>query len=174
MRLVSSRSVRSALFILFAAFAVFALVFWPAVAFGQEGVQAIPPGEDVIVSVKKGEPSPISGQVFSTDTALRWGNWLEQYRVRLTLDVALERKLCETETSYQERVLAAEKKHAAEVLRLYQQEIAVKHARIQELEKEIESPPWYRTPEFGAALGAGATLGAVILGVVIVNSGSGG
>jgi hypothetical protein len=135
-------------------------------------ISRIPPGEDVITVVRKGDPAPYTGQLFDPSTAIRWGNALEQYKVRLKIDIEAVESTCTVEKDYRDKLLATEKTHASEVLRLHQVELEAARKRAQALEAELDNPPWYRTVGFGAALGGAAALGAVILGVVIVNSGS--
>lgn len=53
-----------------------------------------PPGDDKIVVVHKGDPSPFTGQLYDDATAVRWASWLEQYKGRYALDLKLEEDTC--------------------------------------------------------------------------------
>ena len=133
------------------------ILLLPVPVLAQEApINTFPPGEDKIVPVSAGDPVPFSGQLFDDDTAIRWGNWLEQYRLRLPLDVALQKKVDEARITALEGTLQTEREAAQESQRLYAE-------RIKSLEEQLVSPPWYSTPEFGIAVGVVSTL--AIIGV---------
>ena len=116
-------------------------------------VQANPPGDDVITVVKKGEAAPYTGQLFDQPTALRWANWLQQYRLRLDLDVRREKDLCLQQVQYEVTLRDSERDRGRKVesdlmLRLERSEKARLHA-----EEEARNPPWYRAPLFNIGLG---------------------
>jgi hypothetical protein len=54
--------------------AAFLFFAFPA---GAQPLTAVPPGEDQIFVVAKGQPAPVQGQLFDTPTAIRWGNYLQ-------------------------------------------------------------------------------------------------
>lgn len=140
---------------------VAALVLLSSVTcFAEEPITDIPPGDDKIVSVAKEEKAPFSGQLFSSDTALRWANWLQQYKLRLRVDVQKEIEVCKATTDYKDKVVQIEKARAAKVEedlvdRLQRAETARLTA-----EEEARNPAWYKTREFGLVLGVLGT-GAV-------------
>lgn len=130
----------------------------------EDGIATIPPGDDVIKTLKKGALAPFSGQLFSTDTAMRWGFWLQQYKLRLREDVLAEISRCEVELEYDAKVLAAEKVLRVTLVtdmtaRLTRSETA----RIQ-AEDDARNPGFFRTVEFGLILGVG---GAVVVAVAV-------
>lgn len=107
----------------------------------------VPPGEDIIIPITKGEISPIDGQLFSTESAIRWGNYLQQCRVRLTADVQLQANKDQEQINYLNQVVALEQKKYDTVVPDYQK-------RLQDAETALAAPtPWYKTVTFGVALG---------------------
>lgn len=128
-------------------------------------IEAIPPGPDKITPLRKGQLAPHDGQLFDVSTAIRWGNWLQQYKYRLVWDVEKEQQLCRAETTYRDRALEIEEERAAEVeddmtARLLRSEKARLAA-----EEEARNPPWYSTWTFGTVTGVVVT--AVIFGVAV-------
>ncbi len=146
---------------------LFVLLFLlPASAFGQEfpPILTIPPGNDNIVVVKKGEPVPFTGQLLDGPTALRWANWLEQYRTRLKLDVQFQKQFDAAELKAVNTQLDAERKKYLEVTKLYE-------TKISELEKKLEKPvPWYKTSEFGFSMGVLVSLVVVVSGAALISA----
>lgn len=130
-----------------------------------QAIPAFPPGEDKIVPLKKGDPAPYAGQLFDPATAIRWGNWLQQYQLRLKTDVETQKKVDEAQITYLNKILELERKQYTTVTTDYK-------GRLQRAEAELQSPAWYRTPAFGVAVGILGTLGAVALGVAVVRAGS--
>ena len=117
-------------------------------------VQAIPPGDDTIVSVKQGEPAPFTGQLFENNTAIRWGHYLEQYKYRLTADVALQMKLSQADVDYQKKLLVLEQEKYTKV-------VAELEAKNQALQVQVSDPPFYTRVWFGITVGVVAAFGAV-------------
>lgn len=144
-----------------------ALVLLPQLAWGQAPpVKEIPPGEDVIVPVKKGTPAPIDGQIFSPETALRWANWLQQYKLRLDWDVKYAESVCKEETSYRDKLLTIEKERSAATEKSLRDELLKSEQGRIAAEEEVRSgPPWYNTAEFGIVLGTVVTAGAFALSI---------
>jgi len=124
--------------------AILLLLIIPANASAQIPVVTFPPGEDRIVAVKKGDPTPYDGQLFDTNTAIRWGNWMQQYQVRLKLDVETQKALDAAQISYLNEVIKLERQRYTTVTDDYQKRI---HA--------LEAPtPWYGTQTFSFVMGA--------------------
>ncbi len=116
----------------------------------------VPPGEDRIEVVKKGDPAPYTGQLFDQATALRWANWLQQYKVRLALDLELQRKTMQADVDYQKKLVAiGEEKYTRAVGALETENKALK--------LELANPPFYKTTWFGVIVGAVAMGSAVAL-----------
>ncbi len=157
----------------------FLLLLIPSLAFAQEKpapspdppaaklppIQAIPPGDDVIVPLRKGQVAPFTGQLFDPNTSLRWGNWLQQYKYRLKWDVTAVQNKCAIEMTYRDSLLLIEKDRAKKVeldltTRLGRSEQARLNA-----EEELRNPPWYSTTTFGVVIGAVAT--AAVFGIAV-------
>jgi hypothetical protein len=120
-----------------------------------EPLKDIPPGEDKIVPVKEGEKAPYGGQLFDNPTALRWANWLQQYKVRLHEDVELSEKRCAADMD------AAQARYAI-TQRVLERQIAQQAVVIQRQDEQLAKPqPWYTTWWFGAIAGSAITAGAV-------------
>lgn len=136
-------------------------------------IQAIPAGEDKIVSLKKGEPAPFDGQLYSPSTALRWAHWLMQYKYRLVWDVELERKVCTEEKTYRDNLLVIEKDRTSKVETSLRTALRESETERLEAEEAARNPPWYSTMEFGMVMGAVVTAGVVALAVWAVDAGTG-
>lgn len=120
-------------------------------------IQVIPPGDDKIVPLKKGEPAPYDGQFFDNNTALRWGNWLLQYKFRLKADVELTQKLGATDVElWKNKYSLVEEKYTL-VTKDYQKRVADLETQTEKLRFEIANPSWYRSPLFGFVLGVVVT-----------------
>lgn len=133
------------------------LSFLPLSAFADPPpVVPIPPGDDRIEPLKKGDPAPYSGQLFDPATALRWGNFLQQYKYRLQYDLELQHKMMQADIDYQKRLVAiGDEKYARSVGAL--------ETENKELKMQLADPPFYRTVWFGVVVGAIAMGGAVAL-----------
>lgn len=155
----------------------FLLVFLlPAVVFAQQPpvpssdresppVEAIPPGDDDIVSLKKGQPAPFDGQLFGSLTALRWANWLQQYKYRLIWDVEKEQSVCTVEKKYRDDLLVAEEERAKKVETDLNERLARSEQARLDAEEEVRNPPWYSTTTFGVVVGVVAT--AAVFGLAV-------
>jgi hypothetical protein len=128
-------------------------------------IQTIPPGDDVIAPLRKGQAAPFTGQLFGPNTALRWGNWLQQYKYRLKWDVAAVQNKCTIEINYQSSLLTIEKDRAQKV----ETDLTTRLGRSEEArlnaEEEARNPPWYSTTAFGVIIGAVAT--AAVFGIAV-------
>ena len=132
--------------------AVVLLLLLPRTAFAQTPpLEAVPPGDDVIVAVKKGDTAPLAGQLFDQATALRWGNYLQQCKLRLVADVDLQRKIDEAKLDYLKQIIDLEAKKYTEVTSDYQ-------ARLKAAESEGLNPPFYKTVWFGITIGVVSTV----------------
>jgi len=140
------------------------LLVFPSTARAQS-VESIPPGPDKIQPLQLKEPAPYSGMLYDYDTALRWGNWLKQYQLRLKIDVEAEKKKCDVELAAGRKILAltegahkeSERDLKARVLKLEQRNV--------ELEKELRNPSWYNTRTFGVIVGV--TGSALLFGLSV-------
>lgn len=137
---------------LFRAVAVLLLVLLPANALAQAApLEPVPPGDDVILPVKKGDTVPLAGQLFDQATAIRWGNYLQQCKMRLVADVELQKKVDDAQITYLNQVLALEREK-------YNQVVTDYRLRLGKAEAEVLSPPFYKTVWFGVTLGVVTTL----------------
>jgi len=123
----------------------------------------IPPGEDKIEPITQGQVSPFSGQVFDNKTALRWGNYLQQCKVRLELDPELVRKQLQAEIEGLEKRSHLQQWANQQILDSYK-------LRVQALEREVASPPFYKTPWFGLTLGVLGTVAVAGTTALVISS----
>lgn len=146
-------------------------VLAPRAALGDTGIQDIPAGSDNIVALGEGKTAPFSGQLFDHPTALRWANWLLQYRLHLDQLQKLMSDRAEADKRLHLRQLdAVSQAHTVEVnwYKLQAQQQAGENAK---LKLEIASPPFYKTMWFGFAVGAIVTGFAVGLGAGVMSAG---
>lgn len=132
----------------------------------------IPPGEDIIQVLRKGQGAPFDGLLFDNSTALRLGNYVEQARLHAELCYKTWRETREAEQVYWRGLLEVEQEASEEVksdLRVRLERVEEENARLQgELSK---GPPWYNTRTFGVVLGATGTAIMVVTGAVLINAG---
>lgn len=134
--------------------AVVVLLLLSSSAHASEGkLQDIPPGQDLIVSIQKGEQAPFTGQLFNVDTAMRWGNWLMQYKHRLTLDVDREKRLCAAELKYQHQLLSIEEEKSLKLTNDLKGRLMRSEKRNALLQDDINHPSFWDSIEFGLVLG---------------------
>jgi hypothetical protein len=146
--------------------AVLLVVSFTSMSARAEGdVVSVPPGDDVILPVVKGQPSPISGQVFSPETALRWANWLKQYQLVLKLNHEYDTKICKANTDFLQTNLDQERARYKVVSEDYQKRLAAAQDENNQLRLQLASPPWYNTVWFGVGLGVLTTSVAVGMGI---------
>jgi hypothetical protein len=127
------------------------LLLAPGDVCGQVKVPANPPGDDVIVPLSAGEKAPFSGQLFDTDTSIRWGNWLQQYQLRLEYEASTQAAINKARQDYYDKSLVVERDKYEKVTQ--QQRDTIVH-----LEKELaDSPRWYESFTFGLVVGVVAT-----------------
>jgi len=118
-----------------------------------------PPGDDRIVPLRNGQVAPFDGQLFDTNTALRWGNWMQQYQLRMKVDVETQKQLDMAQINYLNQVLELERKQYATVTTDYQKKVS-------DLEKQLQTPPpFYRTQTFSFVMGAVVMTGVFALSV---------
>lgn len=133
-------------------------------------VEAIPPGDDVIEIVLQGKPAPFTGQLFSPETALRWGNWLSQYKLRLQKDVALERDLCKAKVDYQLSLREIEQDRTKTIMDDQRGRMLRLEGMNAKLQDQINDPSFWSSMEFGVILGVlGSTAVAVAVGLAAAN-----
>lgn len=116
----------------------------------------IPPGVDRIVPLKLKMPAPFEGQLFDNNTALRWANWLKQYKLRLQVDVEEQKKLCLVSTTALKKELVVEQDKYKETVLIYNKQVA-------DLKQAIGETPWYKSIWVGAVLGAVTTATATFV-----------
>lgn len=139
---------------------LFVLLLSSAVHAQDSGIVTIPPGDDLIIRMDKGEEAPYDGQLFSTDTALRWGFWLQQYRLRLKLDVGTAEKKCKVHLEFKDKELQIEKSRYAAVEEDLEARLVRSEQHSLEWQDEAMNPSFFRTFEFGLLVGVVIT-GAV-------------
>lgn len=151
--------------------AVVALVLLPRLAFADPPtIQSIPPGDDKIVVVHEGEKAPFSGQLFDSATALRWGNWLEQYKAALSIEVARDQQICKANLDFDTKVAAIEKTRTDGIEKdLRKRLLDSEQARVK-LQDQIDHPPFYKEFWFQASVGVVVTLGATYAAAKVLSS----
>lgn len=136
----------------------------------EAAVQDIPPGPDNIVSVRKDEKAPFAGQLFDAPTALRWANWLQQYKLQLRTDVEAQKKICAADVALGQKKLEVEQDKNLTITGDLRHQLTTKDTRISDLEKAADSPPFYKTFWFGATIGVVVTGALFGLGVWAAHS----
>lgn len=140
----------------------------PCRAMALDPVMDIPPGEDRILVLGKDVPAPWAGQLYSNETALRWANWLQQYRLRLTQSEQYGRaRLQAAETLCARKAEITATGHA-DAIKLYQERINTQQAQIASLRAEIADPPFYKKVWFGFVAGVVVTGLAVGIGGALI------
>ena len=134
-------------------------------------IKAIPAGADDIVTIKKGEEAPFSGQLYSPDTAIRWLNYMDQYRSKTQLLLDTYKRVCEVELNYRDSVLVAHKAAAADI----KKDLEARLLRVEEqnaiLQAELaKGPKWYNSRGFGITLGVVGTLGITALSIWAISA----
>lgn len=144
---------------------ILAVVLCASTAQASEPIKSIPPGDDVIVVLNKNEKAPFSGQLYSYGTALRWGNWLSQYKLRLEIDVEAEKKACEIQLSYSRRLYDAEEERNQRVETDLRSRLQKAEGARLVAEERARNPPFYETFTFGFVVGLVVTggIGAVVV-----------
>lgn len=136
-----------------AAMAATALLLYTGSSFAQE-VAAVPPGQDQIVPVRKGEVVPFDGQLFDNNTSLRWANWLVQYKNLVKTNHTLDQQVCAADTKLADTKYELLQKQYDAVTKDLQD-------KLNKAQTEAASPPWYRTVGFGIAVGVVSSLAVV-------------
>jgi hypothetical protein len=127
-------------------------------------LKPIPPGDDRIVPLNEGKKAPFSGQLYDPATALRWANFLEQYRLQLDLCYKTSGELQQLERTYWQSVVRIEEGAHKEIRLDLQTRLERVEKRNAELEGELlKGPPWYETRTFGVVLGFVGGVGVVAL-----------
>jgi len=143
---------------------VFVLVFlFPAFCFAQvptiksRPIETIPAGDDKIVPLPRGEKAPFTGQLYEPATALRWANWLGQYKLRLKEDLQLQQQMCQLDHDYQVSRLSLEKEAFERVETDLRTRVLNTEQMNLQLKEELLNAPWYNTRGFGVVIGVIAT-----------------
>ena len=125
-------------------------------------IVTLPPGDDVIKPLAKGKPAPFTGHLFDTDTAMRWGFWLQQYKLRLKVDVDATQKACDIKLDHGKelRMLEANRNERIEG-DLRTRLVRSEKGRIG-AEYDARNPSFFRSMEFGLVLGVVVTAGGAI------------
>jgi len=125
-----------------------------------------PPGDDQITALSAGQRAPFDGQLFSTDTAIRWGFRLERLRLELDESVLLEQRRCAVQINLLETRLELEDERREYQLTLLRDALAAERALSEDLATRLsdaQDVPWYES--WGFAYGMGV-LSAVLVGGV--------
>ena len=116
-------------------------------------IATIPPGEDVIIQLGKGEPAPYRGSLFDVNTSIRWGFWLQQYKLRLKEDVVKEQRACKIKLEYKDKELSITKVHSAAVQKDLQSRVLRTEKRAVAAEDDARNPSFFKTFQWGLIVG---------------------
>lgn len=121
----------------------------------------IPAGADKIIPMRKGEAAPVDGQLFDNDTALRWANWLVQYKTVVKQNAEMQKRLCQIDVNLANEKLLIEQDKNKKI-------IPDLEAKLAAAKEASEHPPFYKTATFGLAVGATiASLAAVGIAIAV-------
>lgn len=126
-------------------------------------VVAVPSGDDQISAVHKDEKAPFQGQLFSNDTALRWANWLVQYKNLVHMNEDIQKKLCTIQTDTLQSKLDLERKQYQEVTQEMLKDLKV-------AQEQAANPPFYKTATFGLVMGVVGAVALVAGSAALVNA----
>jgi len=115
---------------------------------------AVPEGPDIHGFLRKGATAQYDGFLFDSPTALRWGNWLNLWKLRYQIDFEMQQRVCSVNTDLLKEQLKAEQQRSAYVVETYRAQL--------ELERKKNDQPWYRSFEFGVGAGVAGSLVLVI------------
>jgi hypothetical protein len=138
-------------------------------AVADTSIRDIPPGEDRIQVLREGDKAPYTGQLFDSNTAMRWANWIFQYKFRLKADVEYEKNKCAIDADYFKKVHILERDKYTSVTTDYQNRMAQQQDTINTLQIEIRHPPFFKTVWFGFIAGALLTGAAVSVGYLLAH-----
>jgi hypothetical protein len=134
------------------------LVAFPSLVSAQDyKPKDIPPGNDNITFIRKGEAAIYEGQLFDSATALRWGNWLLQYKFQLVSQGEYQKRLFDIEVSYWNKVVSLERDRYQRVTTEYQSQVAKQQEQLLKLQDEVRNPPFFRSVWFGVLVGVVVT-----------------
>jgi hypothetical protein len=150
--------------------AAVALLLMARTALADPPVQAIPPGDDKIVVVHEGEKVPFTGQLYDNSTALRWGNWLQQYKVILALTTARDQQVCQAKLDFDTKTTAIEKLRTDGIEKDLRARLTQSEQQRLQLQQQIDHPPFYREFWFQAGVGVVVTLGATYAAAKVLSS----
>lgn len=135
-------------------------------------VETIPAGDDRIVPMSKGQAAPFEGQLFEPATALRWANWLQQYKLRLKVDVEREQKMCAVQLDFSGEKLRIEREKWQTITEDYRKRLLESEKARAASEELRLHPPFFESPVFYYGLGVvtvGVISGLTIWGVSAAN-----
>lgn len=138
-----------------------ALLLFAGSAHAQD-VTSIPPGPDTIIPIKKGTPAPMDGQLFDDPTALRWGNWLMQYKSLVKNNKELDQQVCSAQVDLQATKLK-------NLQTQYDTVTADLQKKLDAAQAAEANPPFYKTFTFGLGVGVIGTIAVVALAAYAVH-----
>lgn len=128
----------------------------------------LPPGPDQLQPLRKGDPAPYQGILFDGPTALRWGNWLEQYRALRPLERDYYLRAGQIEVEHQKRLLVIERDRAKQVEQDLLGRLGKVEAQHLQLQQQLLDPPWYRNGSVMLTLGALGSAVIFLCGILII------
>jgi len=110
-------------------------------------VLAFEAGEAKVQALEKGQRAPFSGMLFPTEMAVKLGLKVERLEKHLTLDVDREKRFCQAQLEFGERLLQLETNRR-------DNEIEILRTQIADQQEMLDDPiPWYKTWTFGLVVG---------------------
>jgi hypothetical protein len=137
-----------------------------------EGDVDVPAGEDRIVVAREGVAAPFTGQLFDQATALRWGNRIVRYRMRIHL---LEEELSTTRAEYEASMAArlhlVDESYARQLQlqqESFEREISGLRDDLREQATRYENElARYRNQPFWESWGFAFGMGVLVTGIVV-------
>ncbi len=129
-----------------------------------------PPGEDKIVAIKRGEPAPFAGQLYDTDTALRWASWLQQYKKLYALDLQAAGARCQVQVDYQKELARIEQVRGQAVAEDLRTRLRASEAARVKAEDELRDPGFFRQPGVWFAGGVLFTVAVAAGGAALITA----
>lgn len=133
-------------------------------------VEAVPPGDDKIVVVHEGDKAPFTGQLFDQPTALRWANWMQQYRALLKVTVDHDTQVCDAKLLYDSTVMGAEKVKTDGIEADLRDRLTKSDQARATAQYQLDHPPWYTSVWFGVGVGVVGTLAVTYAAAKVLSS----
>lgn len=146
----------------------------PSIVAAQEppspSVVTYPPGDDKIVVVHKGDPTPFTGQLFDDNTAVRWAVWLQQYKGRYAIDLKAVEDSCTVNLAHEQALAGIAADRDATVYKDAVARLKVAEQARLDAEEKLRNPSFFDRPSVWFGIGIGATVLTVVATAYLVNA----